>query len=144
MGAENNRVLFWWYLVFQFIELGLFFYEGCLGITVFEPSVLLIVGLLIIAIFFIMVLCLLSFHTFLALSNLTTSEHVSWRRITYLKGYKEDNGSPFTRSVPGNLAAYCVGAPWCPMALRRRATLRYSEDGSILWELGDQRMPCLL
>merc|ERR1711972_215736 len=142
--AENNRVLFYWFLFLQITELGVFFFEGCQGITVFEPSVVLLAGLLVIAMFFIMVLCLLCFHSFLACSNLTTWEHVSWRRITYLKGYKEDNGSPFTRSVSSNLAAYCVGAPWCPAPLKRRASLRYSEDGSIIWELGDQRMPCLV
>lgn len=142
--GENNRVLFFWYLFFQLAELGSFFYEGCQGISLDEPSVFLLSGLLIIAIFFLMVLCLLSFHSFLALSNLTTWEHMSWRRITYLKGYKEDHGSPFTRNVCSNLTAYCVGPHWCPTPLRRWAALRYSEDGSILWELGEQRQPCIV
>lgn len=30
------------------------------------------------------VACLLSFHSFLILANLTTWEHISWRHITYL------------------------------------------------------------
>merc|ERR1711974_221264 len=140
----NNRVLFYWFLAFQLLELAVFFCEGCQGISVLEPSVLLIVGLLIIALFFIMVLCLLCFHTFLAMSNLTTWEQVSWRRITYLKPLKEDSGSPFTRGVCGNIAAYCGGPYWCPTPMRRWAGLRYDEDGGISWELGEQRLSCIL
>jgi len=142
--GENNRVLFYWFLVFQLIELIVFFCEGCQGISIFRPSAVLIVGLLIIALFSIMVFCLLMFHFFLALSNLTTWEQVSWRRITYLKGLKEANGSPFTRGVLGNVAVYCGGPHWCPVPLRRLASLRYDEEGAIIWELGEQRMPCLL
>merc|ERR1712232_921210 len=96
------------------------------------------------AMFFLMVLCLFSYHTFLAVANLMTWEHASWRRISYLKNLKEDSGSPFTRSVLGNLAAYCCGPPWCPANLRRFAGLRYDEEGAIQWEMGEQRMTCFL
>lgn len=142
--GENNRVLFYWFLVFQLTELIVFFFEGVQGISIFRPSAVLIVGLLVIALFGIMVFCLLMFHAFLALSNLTTWEQVSWKRITYLKGLKEANGSPFTRGVLGNVAVYCGGPHWCPVPLRRLASLRYDEEGAIIWELGEQRMPCLL
>ena len=50
--GENNRVLFFWYLILQSIELGVFFKEGILGISLLKPSVVLMVGLLFIAIFF--------------------------------------------------------------------------------------------
>jgi len=142
--GENNRVVFFWFLVFQVIELTVFFIEGLEGISVVEPSVALIVGLLFIAMFFIMVICLLGFHTFLAIGNLTTWEHVSWRRITYLKDLRDEGGSPFSRSVSSNVAAYCCGPPWCPAPLRRLAALRYDGGGAILWELAEPRTPCWL
>merc|ERR1712190_505397 len=85
--GENNRILFLCYLVLQITELVLFFFEGVKGISILEPSVLLVVGLLLIAMLFFMVVCLLSFHSYLLLANLTTWEHVSWNRISYLKGY---------------------------------------------------------
>ncbi|CAE7885228.1 PAT06 [Symbiodinium microadriaticum] len=82
--GENNRVLFFWYLLLQCVELAAFFYEGMQGISLLEPSVVLLVGLIFIAVFFLMVSCLLCFHTFLMLANLTTWEHISWLQITYL------------------------------------------------------------
>ncbi|CAE7154536.1 unnamed protein product, partial [Symbiodinium pilosum] len=94
--GENNRVLFFWFLVLQCIELAAFFYEGVQGISLLEPSVVLLVGLIFIAVFFLMVSCLLCFHTFLMLANLTTWEHISWTHITYLKPLKADSGSPFS------------------------------------------------
>lgn len=54
LTGENNRVLFFWYLILQSIELGVFFKEGILGISLLKPSVVLMVGLLFIAIFFLM------------------------------------------------------------------------------------------
>jgi len=137
-------VLFYWFLFLQAAELVIFFCEGVQGIAVDEPSVFLIVGLLVISIFFLMVSCLLGFHSFLTFANITTWEHMSWRRITYLKHLREDSGSPFTRSVPGNVAAYCCGPYWCPASCRRVAALRYDEGGGIIWELGEQRQNCCL
>lgn len=55
LPGENNRVLFFWYLIFQSAELAVFFKEGILGISLLKPSVVLMVGLLFIAIFFLMV-----------------------------------------------------------------------------------------
>eukprot|EP00439_Symbiodinium_sp_Y106_P012926 s4169_g1.t2 len=137
--GENNRVLFFWYLLLQCVELAAFFYEGVQGISLLEPSVVLLVGLIFIAVFFLMVSCLLCFHTFLMLANLTTWEHISWLQITYLKPLKADSGSPFSRSIVWNMAAYCCGPLWCPAPLRRLASLRYSEEGGIIWEMSEQR-----
>ncbi|CAL1127860.1 unnamed protein product [Cladocopium goreaui] len=141
--GENNRVLFFWYLILQSIELGVFFKEGILGISLLKPSVVLMVGLLFIAIFFLMVSCLLSFHGFLILANLTTWEHISWRHITYLKSLRAERGSPFARSLWWNVAVYCCGALWCPSILRRFPNVRY-DNGGVLWDLSEQRGMCCL
>mmetsp|Transcript_116568 Transcript_116568/g.310103 ORF Transcript_116568/g.310103 Transcript_116568/m.310103 type:complete len:300 (-) Transcript_116568:59-958(-) len=142
--GENNRVIFYWFLVFQCAELGAFFLEGVNGISILEPSVALVVSLLVMAMFFLMVFCLLTFHTFLMLSGLTTWEHSSRSRISYMKGVPIERVSPFTRSVFYNAATYCCGARWCPASLRRLAALRYDEDGGVIWELSEARTPCCL
>lgn len=143
--GENNRILFLCFLALQLTELGLFFSEGVKGISILEPSAFLVVGLLTIAMLFFMVACLLSFHTYLLLSNLTTWEHVSWNRISYLKGYHCDRGSPFSKSMAGNATTYCCGPIWCPERMRAKTALRFEDSGAILWELGEPRPPnCLL
>lgn len=143
--GENNRLIFYWFLVLQSVELAIFFFEGLQGISIMDPSIWLIIGLLLIAVFFMMVICLLCFHSFLLLANLTTWEHVSWPRISYLKHLPMDRGSPFARSMTSNVAAYCCGPRWCSDRWRRFAGLRYEEDGGILWEVAEPRPPnCLL
>eukprot|EP00444_Apocalathium_aciculiferum_P041152 CAMPEP_0183528592 /NCGR_PEP_ID=MMETSP0371-20130417/22823_1 /TAXON_ID=268820 /ORGANISM="Peridinium aciculiferum, Strain PAER-2" /LENGTH=211 /DNA_ID=CAMNT_0025728243 /DNA_START=38 /DNA_END=671 /DNA_ORIENTATION=+ len=142
--GENNRVLFYWFLVFQHLELALFFLEGLKGISVMEPSVLLIMGLLFIAMFFIMVSVLLCFHTFLLLANLTTWEHSSWSNITYMKPFHREKGSPFGRSMSANVAMYCCGPQWVPERFRRYAALRRDEEGGAEWEVSERarRIAC--
>jgi len=141
--GENNRILFFLYLFLQCIELLVFFIEGVNGISILEPSISLLLGLLTIAMFFIMVSCLLTFHTFLMLSNLTTWEHTSWMRVTYLNGIPVGN-SPFARSILNNVQAYWCGPRWCPNPVRRLPGLRYDEADGILWELGEPFTPCCL
>lgn len=140
--GERNRVTFLWFLILQATELLIFFTEGVQGISLLEPSVVLLVGLLVIAMFFIMVCCLLMFHFFLMITSLTTWEHTSWGRITYLKGYQQDRGSPFGRSIFWNVSSYCCGPRWCPLPCRRLAAVRYDDDGGIAWELTEPRKPC--
>mmetsp|Transcript_53166 Transcript_53166/g.123777 ORF Transcript_53166/g.123777 Transcript_53166/m.123777 type:complete len:243 (-) Transcript_53166:200-928(-) len=142
--GENNRVIFMWFLTFQCAELAVFFSEGVHGISIMDPSALLMVGLLIIAMFFLMVLCLLCFHSFLMVSNLTTWEHSSRTRISYMKPVSMERVSPFARSVCHNVAAYCCGPRWCPQALRRVPALRYDELGGVLWEISETREACCI
>ncbi len=54
------------------------------GVRPERINVLLVISLTLIGVFLIMVLCLLCFHSYLILANLTTWECSSWRRITYL------------------------------------------------------------
>jgi len=142
--GENNRVIFLWFLLFQCTELGIFFAEGLQGISILEPSILLVIGLLTIAMFFIMVVCLLSFHSFLMISNLTTWEHSSRNRISYMRRVPIECVSPFAHSMLWNAAAYCIGPHWCPAILRNLVALRYDAEGGLLWELTEPQRPCCL
>lgn len=143
--GENNRPVFYCFLVFQSLELAAFFLEGVHGITILEPSIVLLMGLLLIAVFFIMVFCLLTFHSFLMLANMTTWEHISWTRISYLRPLASERGSPYSRSSWENVTAYCCAPAWCPERLRRCAALRRDEAGGVTWDLAEQRPPnCLI
>jgi len=142
--GENNRMIFLWFLIFQCTELGVFFAEGLQGISILEPSAMLVVGLLMIAMFLIMVLCLLSFHSFLMISNLTTWEHSSRSRISYMKHVPAECVSPFAQSMLWNVATYCVGPRWCPAILRNSVALRYDAEGGLLWEFSELEAPCCL
>eukprot|EP00933_Yihiella_yeosuensis_P034448 TRINITY_DN27933_c0_g1_i1.p1 TRINITY_DN27933_c0_g1~~TRINITY_DN27933_c0_g1_i1.p1 ORF type:complete len:419 (+),score=28.37 TRINITY_DN27933_c0_g1_i1:101-1357(+) len=142
--GERNRVLFYWFLLLQSVELLVFFLEGVQAITLQDPSVVLMVGLLIIVLFFMMVVCLFCFHSFLLIANLTTWEHVSWKRITYLRTKQPEKGSPFGRSIIWNMFTYCCGPFWCPSAVRRPAALRYDDDGGIIWEMTEARSVCCI
>lgn len=142
--GERNRCFFLAFLLLQASELAIFFREGVLGISILEPSVVLLVALLFIAMFFLMVACLCLFHIFLALANLTTWEHSSWNRITYLKDWQSSRGSPFGKSMAWNLSVYCCGPSWCLPALRRLPGLRYDEEGGIVWEMAEPPAQCCL
>ena len=65
----------------------------------------------------------------MALANLTTWEHVSWYKITYLKSWPRRMGSPFYMGVLQNLKFYFFG-------------------GNITWKIPDclpkrPKRPCL-
>lgn len=49
--------------------------------------------------------------------------------VSTVRGLNPDLGSPFSRSLRGNAAIYC-----CP-------SLNRTEEGWILWELGEQHDP---
>lgn len=142
--GENNRAMFYLFLVCQGSELALFFVEGVRGISVREPSMLLLLGLFFIAIFFMMVSCLFTYHTFLLVVNLTTWEHNSWHKISYLKPYCQDNGSPFSRSFTLNLTMYFFGPHWCPDVTQKLTGLKREDTGCIEWEPAEPRGSCWL
>ena len=56
--------------------------------------------------FQLFVIYLISFHTYLALVNLTTWECLSWDKISYLKLWPRHLGSPFNIGVWKNLQCY--------------------------------------
>jgi len=112
--GEKNRFYFYWYLVSQCVQI---WWADVMVVSSFESpdSVLewvfrngLRVGILVILAFFtLMVSCLVSFHTYIAMKNLTTWEIVSWDRISYLKNWPKKLGSPFSKGFFGNLYQYC-------------------------------------
>merc|ERR1712224_633840 len=90
-----------------------------------------------------MVVCLLSFHTYLALVNMTTWENMSWNNISYLRSLPPAEGSPFSGSALYNLSVYCC-SPDMPCALPELAALKRTEDGWAIWEVGPARAPLVV
>ena len=139
--GEGNRVYFYWFLVLQWLELAIFLAESVLTFKAdgLIPSLwlaqapLLLMGIGVKSLIFIMVTCLVGFHSYLALANVTTWENMSWHHISYLKGLDPDVGSPFSRSWRSNLALYCCSHL---SELGKR-----TEDGWMVWELGEQHDP---
>lgn len=147
--GEGNRLYFYWFLVAQSIELSMFSYEG--GLAIYEYGwdlpgwlselPLLLLGLFMIGLLQIMVTCLLFFHTYLAISNVTTWENISWHNISYLRSLAPEEGSPFSRSLCNNLAAYCCQV-WCiRYCFPRAGVLKRDDDEWAVWELEDAHLP---
>eukprot|EP00439_Symbiodinium_sp_Y106_P059853 s1690_g8.t1 len=76
---------------------------------------------------------------YLAMANMTTWENMSWHHISYLRGLNPDSGSPFSLSMRENLAVYCC-AHTCP-AYGGTCASKRTEDGWVVWSLGDQQNP---
>mmetsp|Transcript_157466 Transcript_157466/g.279283 ORF Transcript_157466/g.279283 Transcript_157466/m.279283 type:complete len:429 (+) Transcript_157466:113-1399(+) len=147
--GEGNRLYFYWFLLFQLLELVTFGCEGVLhlledGLDLLvwvNKSPMLILGLLVIGLLAIMVSCLLSFHSYLAMTNQTTWENISWHNISYLRSIAPEDGSPFSQTLCLNLAAYCC-LPCCVRSgCSRAAAVKRDEDGWAIWELGEPRSP---
>jgi len=149
--GEGNRVYFFWFLVAQCVELMAFMAEGCLALLKkngLDPlawvnqAPALCLGLFVIALLLIMVSCLLCFHTYLAVSNTTTWENISWHNISYLRSLPPEDGSPFSTTLSANLAVYCCPY-WFPGfgCCSDTPPLKRTEDDWAIWELGDQTHP---
>lgn len=149
--GEGNRHYFYWFLIAQWMELAVFFLEGIFQLfqvgfdlqelVAFYP--LLCVGLFVMALLLFMVTCLLCFHTYLALTNLTTWESISWHNISYLRTLDPSHGSPFSHSLRLNLATYCC-LPLCPSrgcCWSGPSPVKLNEDGWAMWDLGEQHSP---
>jgi len=113
--GERNRRAFYWYLLAQTIELWWADVRACRlfeledGFVVWLEVNLMRLSLVVVMVFFtIMLTCLLLFHSYLACSNRTTWEHVSWEKISYLKEWPINYGSPFSRGCIPNLYMYCL------------------------------------
>lgn len=75
-----------------------------------EPMILSIVvfaGLFVVGLFGVMVYFLLVFHSYLAVSNKTTWEYLSWGRIPYLQIWPKQLGSPFSLGCRWNIYYFC-------------------------------------
>lgn len=79
--------------------------------------VVMVICYLVLAFFYIMVLGLMVFHSYLAVKNLTTcnifwglhnaGEHLSWKKVSYLRDFPQIIGSPFDQGWKANLKVFC-------------------------------------
>ncbi|KAF4690381.1 hypothetical protein FOZ60_000260 [Perkinsus olseni] len=156
--GENNRVWFYWYLWAQWAELLWFFVAGIRRALQFptelqDTNFAQMFGVLVLAnlmafLFLVMLTCLVSYHTYLACRGVTTWEDISWYRISYLKRIRPSEGTPFSRSLAVNLAAYCCppsGCCWnpCLRPAERKASdlVVYAPGGEALWKAGTPTYP---
>lgn len=65
-----------------------------------------IVTLIIEGIFTLFVTYLLIFHSYLIFNNITTWECLSWSRISYLRDWPRNYGSPFNLGLRSNFRLY--------------------------------------
>jgi len=135
--GENNHRVFLLYLWSEFFSLLWFSGNSVSEIVAhagdrdqLAPMALLIFSIMIMFVFMMMTGILGAYHLFLAITNLTTWEHSSWSRITYLQSLKESRGSPFARPTCGeNLKVFFqIGG----------SVDRDPSNSAIIWKLGQQ------
>eukprot|EP01017_Pseudomicrothorax_dubius_P010418 TRINITY_DN13724_c0_g1_i3.p1 TRINITY_DN13724_c0_g1~~TRINITY_DN13724_c0_g1_i3.p1 ORF type:complete len:424 (+),score=55.89 TRINITY_DN13724_c0_g1_i3:244-1515(+) len=113
--GEKNHGLFLVFLILQSIQLSVAavkivsFYIPALNQVEFSTlrHALMICDIVIITFFLLMVMPLFCFHSYLMVVNLTTWEHLSWRKISYLKDLPIQNGSPFDQGCVKNISSFC-------------------------------------
>lgn len=116
--AEKNRRFFFYFLICQLGEsiwatyyLSMCF-ESAADISEWlKQSYLQLIGIIISSFFILMVGSLVFIHLYLASRNLTTWEFLSWSKISYMKIWPKQYGSPFSqnKSTLFNLHLY-----FCP------------------------------
>jgi palmitoyltransferase len=104
------------YLLMQVAEL---WYAGFLISTSFKfekpfgPAIfrdlILCCDLIFVGLFGVMVTGLMFFHSYLAARNMTTWELASWSRISYLRSWPKELGSPFSGGIVHNLSYFICG-----------------------------------
>ena len=133
--GEFNRAWFLAYLITQCAILCWFAINGILEVASFAGDrdkvgrfTALILAIAVMSVFLLMTFLMTMYHAFLCVTNMTTWEHSSWKRITYLKDLKPVDGSPFSAAtVWGNVRAYT-----------RRPGAVQVDNGGIVWRLGPQ------
>ena len=134
--GERNRHLFLLYLWSEFLTLVWFILNSLTGIlehagdrSKLAPMALLIFAIMVMSVFLLMTGLLGVYHVFLCVTNMTTWEHSSWDRITYLENLKESRGSPFAHpTVLGNVWIYFGYRGW----------VQRDSQGWIVWRPGPQ------
>ena len=104
--GERNRKHFYGYLWLQQIQLAMTFYLVLRLINGEENKTFGYIMMVIDIIFSIFVINLLIFHSYLASTNTTTWECLSWDKISYLKLWPRNLGSPFNIGFCKNLRLY--------------------------------------
>lgn len=135
--GENNRAFFLMYLTIEFACILWFMGTAVAGIVPHGGArnkipeyTGLIAAVAFMSIFLLMVGLLCVYHVYLACANLTTWEHSSWRKITYLQDMRQSAGSPFSgETIATNIRMY----------LRHAGSVEIGMDGGIVWKVGPQR-----
>jgi hypothetical protein len=70
------------------------------------PSTFGVLAFVLALLFQIFVVYLMFFHSYLAATNTTTWEFLSWEKISYLKLWPKHLGSPFNIGLAKNLRLY--------------------------------------
>lgn len=125
--GERNRKHFYLYLWLQQIQLIFILILAIKGMnsTIESHSKYGLVCVILDSIFQFFVLYLIIFHTYLAASNTTTWECLSWDKISYLKLWPRKFGSPFNIGLNKNLRLY-----FC---------FNLSGDNYLVWRLPKRR-----
>ncbi|CAD8113878.1 unnamed protein product [Paramecium primaurelia] len=109
--GERNRCVFYWFLFFQIQEI-IYVMRETFPYIDFSSynkwfSILVVISIVISISMGLMVLSLFLFHSLLSYKNMTTWEYKSWKRISYLKDFPQQLGSPFSNGWKQNLRQYC-------------------------------------
>ena len=100
--GERNRKHFYIYLWLQQIQL---IFAMILSLRIIEQTFGKI-SLILVSFFMLFVVYLIVFHSYLAATNTTTWECLSWDKISYLKLWPKKLGSPFNIGLKKNLRLY--------------------------------------
>ncbi|CAK63451.1 unnamed protein product (macronuclear) [Paramecium tetraurelia] len=109
--GERNRCVFYWFLFFQIQEI-IYVMRAAFPHLDFSQysgwfSLMVIISIIVSILMGLMVLSLFLFHSLLTCKNMTTWEYKSWKRISYLKDFPQQLGSPFSSGWKQNLRQYC-------------------------------------
>lgn len=104
--GERNRKYFYCYLWQQLFQLVL---ATLISANLISRDINIPLGiatLLVVCPFMLFLVYLLSFHSYLSITNTTTWECLSWSKISYLKVWPRKLGSPFNIGACSNLRLY--------------------------------------
>mmetsp|Transcript_12157 Transcript_12157/g.22364 ORF Transcript_12157/g.22364 Transcript_12157/m.22364 type:complete len:459 (-) Transcript_12157:2-1378(-) len=117
--GENNRVFFFWFVLLQGIEACWVLQQSTFACTRYNREekfpLLFFVGVVAVFCFSLALVSLVTMHAWLAAANLTTWEYLRWRRISYLREFPPNRGSPFSSTLARNLALYCCTGNFAPI-----------------------------
>lgn len=107
--GQRTKCFFWWYLLLETILLLWTIVKSgeSLSDDADEKAWALLVFILT-GPFCVFTILMLFYHSYLAVVNQTTWENLSWGKITYLRIWPRQLGSPFSRGIIRNLKFFCV------------------------------------
>eukprot|EP00515_Schizochytrium_aggregatum_P020674 CAMPEP_0202096314 /NCGR_PEP_ID=MMETSP0965-20130614/542_1 /ASSEMBLY_ACC=CAM_ASM_000507 /TAXON_ID=4773 /ORGANISM="Schizochytrium aggregatum, Strain ATCC28209" /LENGTH=372 /DNA_ID=CAMNT_0048664635 /DNA_START=26 /DNA_END=1141 /DNA_ORIENTATION=- len=113
--GERNHCRFWWFLFFHSFALAYLLRIVASGFRDTRAEVRIwfdfnthaLLATVVICMLLVPIGCLLFFHSFLALTNMTSYEFLRANKISYLEGTK-DFDLPFSRGLFRNLHVFCI------------------------------------